>query len=151
MFGGMFNQTPDMAGMPPSWLCYIQVNDVNNAVAVATQGGGRLHRGPMEIEGGVIAVLGDPHGAGFAVHHASAPLAAPKPAPKKASKNVSRPKARPVKAKVKAKASAKAKATAKGRTAVKKKAAPRKKSSSKKRAVAKKAGRKRTTASRRRR
>lgn len=68
MYGGLFNRTPEMAGMHPFWLCYINVKDVASAVAGATKAGGTVHREPMEIPGGMIAILADPAGAGFAFH-----------------------------------------------------------------------------------
>jgi predicted enzyme related to lactoylglutathione lyase len=88
-FGGIFNRPGDMAGMHPFWLVYIHVKDVAKAVATATKAGATVVRPQMEIPGGSIAILGDPQGAGFAVHHASA-QAAPevKPAAKPAAKAV---------------------------------------------------------------
>jgi hypothetical protein len=72
MYGGMCTMTDEWKAMHPFWLCYIHVKDVPQAVAIATKAGATLHRGPMDIPGGVIAILGDPQGAGFAVHHANA-------------------------------------------------------------------------------
>jgi uncharacterized protein len=113
MFGGMFNRPPEMAAMRPFWLCYIHVKDVNKAVETATRAGARLQRGPMEVPGGAIAILGDPQGAAFAVHQATASVAAPKPAAKKASKAVSRPKVKAAKSKPKRKVAAKKKSAKK--------------------------------------
>lgn len=98
MYGGMFNRTGDMAGMHPFWLVYIHVKDVGAAVTAATKAGGTVHRPQMDIPGGSIAILGDPQGAGFALHHANAPVAEAKPATKtpvktaakKASKKVAK-------------------------------------------------------------
>ena len=153
MFGGMFNITPDMAGMHPFWLCYVHVKDVNAAVAAAKRNRGTLHRGPMDIPGGVVAILGDPQGAGFAVHHATAAAAAPGPARKTVSRKAARPKASASKAKTRTKASARAKgkATARAKPAARKKAAPRRKAAAKKKSAAKKSTRKRATATGRRR
>jgi uncharacterized protein len=68
-YGGIFTRPPEMAGMPPFWLCYINVKDVHKAVATATKNGAFVQRPPMEIPGGgTIAILGDPQGAAFAVH-----------------------------------------------------------------------------------
>ncbi|MGH7624198.1 MAG: VOC family protein [Gemmatimonadaceae bacterium] len=137
MFGGMFTATADMAGMHPFWLCYVHVKNVDVAVAAATRGGGTLHRGPMEIPGGVIAILGDPQGAGFAVHHASPAVAAPKPAAKAKAAAVAKKKKAPVKKRVvKTKAPVKKKAVAKKapvkkRVPAKKKPAARRKSAPK--------------------
>jgi predicted enzyme related to lactoylglutathione lyase len=75
MYGGMFNRTPDMANMRPFWLVYIHVKDVGKAVAAATKAGATVHRPQMDIPGGSIAILGDPQGAGFALHHANAQVA----------------------------------------------------------------------------
>lgn len=71
MYGGMYTMAGDFLKMPPFWLYYIHVNDVPKAVATARKAGATLHRGPMDIPGGVIAILGDPQGAGFALHHQS--------------------------------------------------------------------------------
>jgi hypothetical protein len=122
MFGGMFTRWGDMAGMHPFWLCYIFVTDVKKAVDAATKAGGTLHRGPMEIPGGVIAILGDPQGAAFAVHQATAAVAAPKPAARKATHGASRPKAKP--AKPKSRAVAKKKSASKGSASKKSKRRP---------------------------
>jgi predicted enzyme related to lactoylglutathione lyase len=126
MYGGMFNRMADMASMRPFWMCYIHVKDVPKAVEIATRSGGALHRGPMDIPGGVIAILGDPQGAGFALHHMGAPLSVAKPAAKQAAqpaaKQGSKTAARP-KSKSAAKSSAKRKAAAKKSPAAKKKSA----------------------------
>ena len=124
MYGGMFTMTEEWKAMHPFWLCYIHVKDVRKAVAIAKQAGGSVHREPMEIPGGVISILGDPQGAGFALHHVSAPAAAPKPAKKKAAaKKTAAKKAAKSKAKPKKKAAAKAKPKAKAKAKPKKKAA----------------------------
>jgi predicted enzyme related to lactoylglutathione lyase len=135
MFGGIFNRPPDAAGMHPFWLCYILVKDVPKAVAVATKAGGQLLRGPMDVPDGVIAILGDPQGAGFAVHHITAPVAAPRPARSKAA---SAPAASKARANGKAKARAKMKTRAKARSKAKARPARRApaKASARKRGVA---------------
>ena len=79
MYGGMFTTPPQMAGMHPFWLVYIHVKDVGKGVAIATKNGASIHRPQMDIPGGSIAILGDPQGAGFALHHAAA-VEASKPA-----------------------------------------------------------------------
>jgi predicted enzyme related to lactoylglutathione lyase len=93
-FGGMFNTPPEMAGMHPFWLMYVLVKDVGAAVKTATKAGATVQRPQMDIPGGSIAILGDPQGAGFAVHHESAPSAAAKPAekPKKKASAATRAK-----------------------------------------------------------
>lgn len=100
MYGGMFSMTGEFANMHPFWLYYIHVKDVPKAVAAAKKAGAKLKRGPMDIPGGVIAILGDPQGAGFALHH-SAPTVATRKATKKkvAKKKATSRKATPKKAK----------------------------------------------------
>jgi uncharacterized protein len=149
MYGGMFSMTPEMAGMHPFWLVYIHVKDVGKAVETATKNGASVHRPQMDIPGGSIAILGDPQGAGFALHHAAVPVEAPKPvaavkkavsaavkvvkaavkkvAPKK-KKVVKAAKKKAAKAKAPARKVAKrAKPKAKARVTRKAKPAPRKK------------------------
>lgn len=76
MYGGMFTTPKEMAGMHPFWLIYIHVKDVAKAVTIATKNGATIHRPQMDIPGGSIAILGDPQGAGYAVHHEAAAPAA---------------------------------------------------------------------------
>jgi predicted enzyme related to lactoylglutathione lyase len=94
MYGGMFNRMPEMGSMPPFWLCYILVKDVHKAVETATRRGATVVREPMPIPGGMIAILADPQGAGFAVHHMDVPAEASRAPAKKTAKKTaaSRPK-----------------------------------------------------------
>jgi len=111
MFGGMFNRPPEMSSMPPFWLVYIHVKDVGKAVDIATKAGAFVQRPRMEIPGGTIAILGDPQGAGFALHDLTPggmTATTAKQTPSRA-----KPKA---KAKAKAKAKPKAKAQPKAKT-----------------------------------
>ena len=133
MFGGMFNRMPDMANMPPFWMVYILVKDVPKAVDIAKKAGGALHRGPMDIPGGVIAIMGDPQGAAFALHHATAAVEPPRltttPAAKPAAKAPTPAKASPAapaKPKMPTPAKASAAAPAKPATPAPAKAAPAK-------------------------
>ena len=147
MYGGMFTTPKEMAGMHPFWLVYINVKDVGKAVDIATKSGATVQRPQMDIPGGSIAILGDPQGAAYAVHHVSAPAAAPASAPKKkapakkaAAKKVAARKAAPKK-KVKAKAKTKTKSKAKAKVKAKAKAkapARRKAKAPKRKAKAKK-------------
>lgn len=119
MFGGMFNRPPEMASMPPFWMVYVNVKDVYKAVETATKAGGFVKQPPMEVPGGMIAILGDPQGAGFAVHSGgSASATAPTGTARKKTAPVSRPKTKSAGARARTK-----KAPAK-RTSAKK--APRK-------------------------
>lgn len=66
--GGMMQMRPEMKGMPPNWMPYFAVDDVDSVVKKAEAGGGRVHNGPMDIpDTGRFAVMGDPQGASFAV------------------------------------------------------------------------------------
>ncbi len=64
-------------GLPPgtprsAWCQYFHVEDVPTAVAAAQEAGATLLSGPMEIPGGgVVAMLTDPQGALYALHHGS--------------------------------------------------------------------------------
>jgi predicted enzyme related to lactoylglutathione lyase len=127
MYGGIFTRPPEMAGMHPFWLVYIHVKDVARAVAAATKAGATVHRPQMDIPGGAIAILGDPQGAGFAVHHANAEVPAAKAPAKKTVKKVAKKVARKAATKKTAKKAAAAKkrssktvAKRSGRTAAKK-------------------------------
>jgi predicted enzyme related to lactoylglutathione lyase len=142
MFGATYDRPPQMASMHPFWLCYIFVKDVGKAVEAATKAGAFVQRPRMEIPGGTIAILGDPQGAGFALHDSMAGAAGgastSQPAAKTAAKKA--PSAAPAKAKQapkkaakpakKAKPKPKAKAASKKQPAAKKKTA--KKSSARK-------------------
>jgi predicted enzyme related to lactoylglutathione lyase len=108
MFGGMFNRPPEMSGMSPFWLMYVHVNDINKAVETAKRAGAFVKQPPMDVPGGKISILGDPQGAAFAVHQATAQVAAPaKPAAKAAAKSAARPKAKATRPAAKSKSAAK--------------------------------------------
>lgn len=68
--GGMMTLPPG-APMPPAWLYYTETNDLEAAVKRATNHGGKLLNGPMDVPGGRIAQFMDPQGAAFALHQAS--------------------------------------------------------------------------------
>jgi uncharacterized protein len=74
--GGMFTKARD-APTPAAWIYYIQVAELDAAIARAKSKGGTLMNGPMEVPGGArVAQLTDPQGAVFALHE----NAKPKPA-----------------------------------------------------------------------
>jgi len=53
-----------MRGVPPHWLAYVSVYDVDESVRLAKTLGGEVRFGPMEIPNvGAWAVIGDPQGA----------------------------------------------------------------------------------------
>jgi predicted enzyme related to lactoylglutathione lyase len=135
--GGMFNKPAEMPG-GPSWLGYIRVKDVNEAVKKAKAARATLVNGPMEVPGGDwIAQFVDPYGAMFAVHTLAADLKSAQPA---AASSAAAPAAPATPAAEPAKAKAK-------RAAPKKAAAPaKKKAPAKKQKVAKKAAKKKRAA-----
>lgn len=66
--GGMMNTTEDMS-MPPSWVYYIRVEDVDKAAADVKELGGQVTVGPIEVPGGDrIVQCTDPQGGYFALH-----------------------------------------------------------------------------------
>lgn len=66
--GGMSNAA-SMMKFPPSWLHYVNVDDVPAALARTTSKGGKILNGPETIpDGGVIAQCMDPQGAAFALY-----------------------------------------------------------------------------------
>lgn len=69
--GGLYEFTAGMAGesseMPPHFLAYVAVDDVDENARRAEQLGGTIVRGPMDIPNtGRFAVIKDPSGALFA-------------------------------------------------------------------------------------
>jgi hypothetical protein len=55
-------------GVPPHWLAYFWVDDVDASAAKAKQMGANLYLAPMTVEGvGRMAVIADPQGAVFAI------------------------------------------------------------------------------------
>lgn len=66
--GGMYELTPEMAGVPSNWLVYFSVDDCDATVAKATELGGKTIKPAEDTPGvGRFAVLQDPQGAYFAV------------------------------------------------------------------------------------
>lgn len=68
VLGGMWTKPADMP-MPPNWLYYIRVPNVDEAAERVKALGGQVLNGPMDVPGGDrIAQCMDPQGAAFAVH-----------------------------------------------------------------------------------
>jgi predicted enzyme related to lactoylglutathione lyase len=117
MYGGMFNRPPEMSGMSPFWLMYVHVKDINKAVDTAKRAGAFVKQPPMETpDGGMIAILGDPQGAAFAVHQMKVSMA---DAAKPTAKTATRPKAKAAARKSTAKKSAAKKSPRKAKTTAK--------------------------------
>jgi predicted enzyme related to lactoylglutathione lyase len=67
-YGGMFTKGKDMP-MPPSWLYYVQVDDLDGAMGKAKAKGGKVMNGPVAVPTGArIVQMLDPQGAMFALH-----------------------------------------------------------------------------------
>jgi predicted enzyme related to lactoylglutathione lyase len=64
--GGIRELSPP--GMPPHWLVYFAVDDLDGALAKVEQLGGVTHAGPIDIAMARIAVVADPQGAAFALY-----------------------------------------------------------------------------------
>jgi hypothetical protein len=71
--GGMMTMPPSMQGpdgkpLPPSWLYYVTITELDGALERARAKGARVINGPMEVPGGQrIVQLLDPQGAAFAL------------------------------------------------------------------------------------
>jgi predicted enzyme related to lactoylglutathione lyase len=69
MIGGMMNKPPEMAHVPPHWMIYFRVSDIDAAVERIKANGGRILNWPMEVPGGAWIVNAvDPQGAAFSLH-----------------------------------------------------------------------------------
>jgi len=64
--GGIRPITPP--GTPPHWLVYFGVDDIDAALATATELGATTLAGPIDIQIAKIAVVRDPQGAVFALY-----------------------------------------------------------------------------------
>lgn len=64
--GGIMPVPEEDKGMPPMWMGYIGVENVDDYARKVTQAGGKIWKEPQDIPGiGRFAVAADPHGAGF--------------------------------------------------------------------------------------
>jgi hypothetical protein len=68
--GGMSNMAKQMK-VPPHWLHYVTVKDMDRTVERIKQNGGKIMNGPMDIPGDdVVAQCQDPQGGFFAIYAA---------------------------------------------------------------------------------
>jgi len=67
--GGMYQQSPETGGsMPPHWMAYVAVDDVDGVAARVESLGGKVCVPPMDIPNvGRFAVINDPAGATFSI------------------------------------------------------------------------------------
>jgi len=69
MIGGMMNKPKAMANVPPNWVIYFRVPDVDAAAERIKANGGKVLSGPMEVPGGDrVVTAADPQGAAFGLH-----------------------------------------------------------------------------------
>ncbi len=68
--------------MPPRWIGYIAVDDVDAEAGAVRRDGGTIHKEPTDIPGiGRFAIVADPQGIGFALFNAAGMDAPPLPPP----------------------------------------------------------------------
>lgn len=68
--GGMMT-IPKGTPMPPMWLYYVEISDLDAAIARAKKKNAKIMNGPMDVPGGGrIVQMMDPQGAAFALHQA---------------------------------------------------------------------------------
>jgi len=67
--GGMMNKPPELAQVPPHWMIYFRVPEINAAIDRVKANGGRILNGPTEVPGGdwIVNAM-DPQGAAFSLH-----------------------------------------------------------------------------------
>ncbi len=76
--GGVGGLQKLAANARPHWLPYLGAQDVDETATAAVRLGGRLLQAPFDLAtGGRIALLSDPQGALFGIHHSNQPGPAP--------------------------------------------------------------------------
>jgi hypothetical protein len=67
-FGGIMPMTgPMWQGVPPHWMMYVTVSDIDAAAKKVTELGGKVCVPPTDIPPGRFAVVNDPQGATFSL------------------------------------------------------------------------------------
>jgi uncharacterized protein len=66
--GGICHARGVNANVPPQWLIYIVVEDLESSIAKAVDGGGTLIDGPRSAGEGQMAIIRDPAGAAFGLY-----------------------------------------------------------------------------------
>jgi predicted enzyme related to lactoylglutathione lyase len=64
---GLCHARGDNANLPPQWIIYIKVHNLDESLAAARQKGGQVLVGPKPFGNARFCVLKDPAGAVFAV------------------------------------------------------------------------------------
>lgn len=66
MIAGAMEMPADVVGMPPAWMIYLDVDDIDAAAAKIRSLGGMIFREPADVPGtGRFAIAADPQGAAF--------------------------------------------------------------------------------------
>lgn len=65
--GGVMQMNDRWEGIPPHWLAYFGVDDVDRAIVDVEEGGGSVAVAPFDTAFGRIAVVSDPFGATFSL------------------------------------------------------------------------------------
>ena len=65
---GVCHAKGENANIPPAWLMYVTVNDLDGCVGKCSASGGAVVDGPRVAGGGRIAVIKDPAGAVLALY-----------------------------------------------------------------------------------
>ncbi len=71
--GGMMDLAKLPPGVPPHWMPYFQVDDVDEIQAAVVRAGGSVMAPAFDMVAGRMAVLSDPQGGTFSVIRATAP------------------------------------------------------------------------------
>jgi len=64
---GVLQMNEQWAGVPPHWMVYFAVDDIQAGASRVTENGGTLCHGPFDSPYGRIAVVTDPHGVVFSL------------------------------------------------------------------------------------
>ncbi len=63
--GGILQMTEEWGDIPPHWMVYFAVENIEASATAVRNLGGTLHHGPFDTPAGPIAVVADPQGATF--------------------------------------------------------------------------------------
>ena len=68
---GICHAQGENADLPPVWLVYINVQDIEHSIAKCRSLGGKLLSGPRNVGAGISAVIQDPAGAIVALYRSA--------------------------------------------------------------------------------
>ena len=68
---GICHAKGENADLPPVWLVYINVQDIEHSISKCRSLGGKLLSGPRDVGAGVSAVIQDPAGAIVALYQSA--------------------------------------------------------------------------------